>query len=85
MIPVEFRQKRMKGRWLRTVMLFLCVGILAHAQSSVRHVNQPRLWASIERLSEFGRPAGAGFEGGVTRIGFSEADLPHATAGAAYA
>ena len=29
---------------------------------------------SIERPSEFGRPAGASFEAGVTRIAFSEAD-----------
>jgi N-carbamoyl-L-amino-acid hydrolase len=41
----------------------------------VRHVNEARLRATLERLSEFGRPAGAGFEGGVTRVGFSEADL----------
>lgn len=40
-----------------------------------RHVNQGRVWATLEKLSEFGRPAGAGFEGGVTRLGFSEADL----------
>jgi len=32
------------------------------------------MWATIEKLSEFGRPAGSGFEGGVTRLGFSEAD-----------
>ena len=66
----------MKSRWLLAVMvLLLCAGVLAHAQSSVRHVNQQRLWDTIEKLSEFGRPAGAAFEGGVTRLGFSEADL----------
>jgi hydantoinase/carbamoylase family amidase len=37
------------------------------------------LWATIEKLSEFGRPVGAGFEGGVTRVGFSEADLAAST------
>ncbi len=65
----------MKSRWLVAVTAFLYVGVLAHGQSSERHVNQQRLWATIEKLSEFGRPAGAGFEAGVTRIGFSEADL----------
>jgi len=39
------------------------------------HVNQERLREALEKLSEFGRPAGTGFEGGVTRVGFSEADL----------
>src|SRR5262245_50632554 len=63
----------MKSRWLLAVVL-LFVGVFAHAQS-MRHVNQQRLWATLEKLSEFGRPAGAGFDGGVTRIGFSEADF----------
>src|SRR5262249_25508558 len=34
-----------------------------------------RFWSTLERLSEFGRPAGGGFDSGVTRIGFSEAEL----------
>jgi N-carbamoyl-L-amino-acid hydrolase len=45
------------------------------AQTSRRHVNETRLWGTLEKLSEFGRPRGAGFEGGVTRLGFSEEDL----------
>jgi len=65
----------MKFRSLLAVTVLLLVGFLAHAQSPVRHVDQQRLWATLEKLSEFGRPAGAGFEGGVTRVGFSEADL----------
>ena len=65
----------MKSRWLLVVTSLLYTGVLAHGQSSARHVNQQRLWATIEKLSEFGRPAGAGFDGGVTRVGFSEADL----------
>jgi N-carbamoyl-L-amino-acid hydrolase len=64
----------MKSRWLTAAAVLLFVGVLAHAQS-VRHVNQQRLWTTVENLSEFGRPAGAGFEGGVTRLGFSQADL----------
>src|SRR5262249_37782519 len=56
-------------------VLLLSAGLFGHAQSSVRHVNQQRLWSTIEKLSEFGRPPGAGFEGGVTRLGFSEADF----------
>ena len=39
------------------------------------HVNAQRLQQTLEKLSEFGRPPGAGFEGGVTRLGFSEEDL----------
>lgn len=54
------------------VVVFLCP--LLQAQNT-RHVNQQRLWSTIEKLSEFGRPAGTGFEGGVTRLGFSEVDL----------
>src|SRR5215470_20394326 len=64
----------MKSGWLITVAILLFVGLVPHAQS-LRHVNQQRLWATLEKLSEFGRPAGAGFEGGVTRLGFSEADV----------
>src|SRR5215470_12877367 len=64
----------MKSGWLITVAILLFVGLVPHAQS-LRHVNQQRLWATIETLSEFGRPAGAGFEGGVTRLGFSETDV----------
>lgn len=65
----------MKSRWRCAVTVFLWAGVFAHAQSSARHVNQQRLWATLEKLSEFGRPAGAGFDAGVTRIGFSETDL----------
>lgn len=36
--------------------------------------NAARLRARIERMSEFGRPAGGGFAGGVTRVGYSAAD-----------
>jgi N-carbamoyl-L-amino-acid hydrolase len=41
---------------------------------SVRHVDAGRLRARIERMSEFGRPAGGSFADGVTRVGYSEAD-----------
>ena len=60
---------------LAVTTLLLLVGLPAQAQSPVRHVDQQRLWATLEKLSEFGRPAGAGFDGGVTRVGFSEADF----------
>lgn len=59
----------------RVLLLSLLCSLAATAQSPVRHVNQQRLWSTLEKLSEFGRPAGAGFDAGVTRIGFSEADL----------
>jgi beta-ureidopropionase / N-carbamoyl-L-amino-acid hydrolase len=65
----------MKFRSHLAVAVLLLVGLSAHGQSPVRHVDQQRLWTTLEKLSEFGRPAGAGFEGGVTRVGFSEADL----------
>ncbi len=55
--------------------IVLLASVLAFAQVPARHVNQQRLWATLEKLSEFGRPAGAGFDAGVTRLGFSEADL----------
>jgi len=43
--------------------------------STAFHINQQRLWDTLQKLSEFGRPPGAGFEGGVTRLGFSAEDL----------
>jgi N-carbamoyl-L-amino-acid hydrolase len=42
-----------------------------------RHVNQERLWATLQKLAEIGKNP----EGGVSRVGFTEADL----AGRAYA
>jgi len=51
---------------LAVTTLLLLAGLPAQAQSPVRHVDQQRLWATLEKLSEFGRPAGAGFDGGVT-------------------
>ncbi len=37
----------------------------------LRHVNQERLWGNLQKLGEFGKNP----EGGVSRVGFSEADL----------
>jgi N-carbamoyl-L-amino-acid hydrolase len=57
-------------------LLFCVIAVCASlAQAPGWHVNQARLRGTLEKLSEFGRPAGAGFEGGVTRLGFSEEDL----------
>ena len=58
---------------------FLCIFIAAtpanivSAQSAPpqRHVNEQRLQSTLTRLSEFGRNP----DGGVTRLGFSEADM----------
>jgi N-carbamoyl-L-amino-acid hydrolase len=36
-----------------------------------RHVKQDRLWATLQKLGEFGKNP----EGGVSRVGFTEADL----------
>ena len=55
-----------------SIVLLACVAL---AQTPSRHANEARLRGTLEKLSEFGRPAGAGFEGGVTRLGFSEEDL----------
>jgi N-carbamoyl-L-amino-acid hydrolase len=38
-------------------------------------IDPSRLQAHIERLSEFGRPAGGTFADGVSRIGYSDADV----------
>jgi beta-ureidopropionase / N-carbamoyl-L-amino-acid hydrolase len=65
----------MKSQTCRIVTLITTLApLVAQAPNPAIHVNQQRFWFSIERLSEFGRPAGAGFEAGVTRIAFSEAD-----------
>jgi len=66
--------------------ILVCAALLVAAQVATaqqRHVNEQRLWGTLEKLSEFGRPPsagsgqapGTGFEGGVTRLGFSAADL----------
>jgi N-carbamoyl-L-amino-acid hydrolase len=65
----------MKLRLSLVLAVLLLASFLAFAQAPARNVNQQRLWATLEKLSEFGRPAGAGFDAGVTRVGFSEADL----------
>lgn len=44
--------------------------------ASARHIQQDRLWGTLQRLGEFGKNP----EGGVSRVGFTEADL----AGRAY-
>jgi beta-ureidopropionase / N-carbamoyl-L-amino-acid hydrolase len=47
--------------------------VAAPAQNppAARHVQQERLWETLQRLSGFGRNP----EGGVSRVGFSEADI----------
>jgi N-carbamoyl-L-amino-acid hydrolase len=44
---------------------------LEESNGQPRHINSQRLQATLEKLSEFGRNP----EGGVTRLGFSQADL----------
>lgn len=58
--------------WL--LVCLLAAGTLAQNEPVRMHVNQQRVWGTLEKLSEFGRPAGAGFEAGVTRVGFSKED-----------
>ena len=49
--------------------------VSASAPSSGPRVDPARLRAQLEALSLFGRPAGGRFEDGVSRLGFSEADI----------
>jgi len=49
---------------------------VAQATAPARHVSEQRLWQTIQKLGEYGRNP----EGGVSRVGFTEADL----AGRAY-
>jgi N-carbamoyl-L-amino-acid hydrolase len=65
----------MKLRLSLVLAVLLLASLYAFAQAPPRHINPARLWSTLEKLAEFGRPPGAGFEGGVTRVGFSEADL----------
>jgi hypothetical protein len=55
----------MKSRPLRISSIWLLASLIACAQPPVLNVNQQRLWATLEKLSEFGRPAGGGFNAGV--------------------
>lgn len=62
----------MRNLYFAVLLLACCVG--GHSQnasSSAFHVNSQRLQRTLEKLSEFGRNP----EGGVTRLGFSEADI----------
>lgn len=73
-------------RTWQTVMTGACVALLAtgpgiaqdkpEARSSARHIRGERLWGTLQKLSEFGKNP----EGGVSRVGFTDADL----AGRAY-
>jgi N-carbamoyl-L-amino-acid hydrolase len=73
--------KNLSG-WGFLLVLTVCLAtlllpLLAEGQKNVPgvpaglHVNRQRLQQTLEKLSEFGR----NLEGGVTRLGFSEADL----------
>ena len=51
------------------------VAASAFAQGAAPRIDAKRLRERLEHLSTFGRPAGAGFEGGVSRVAYSDADL----------
>jgi beta-ureidopropionase / N-carbamoyl-L-amino-acid hydrolase len=74
-LRLQFHADTMKSCSLLTLTVSLVTSLFAYAQAPARHVNQQRLWSMLEKLSEFGRPAGRGFDAGVSRIGFSEEDL----------
>jgi N-carbamoyl-L-amino-acid hydrolase len=66
-----------KGIAFATTALGFFFPLLTYAQENpARHVNQDRLWQTLQKLGEFGKNP----EGGVSRVGFTEADL----AGRAY-
>ena len=48
---------------------------LGQTASLVPHVNADRLRKRLEDLSVFGRPEGGAFADGVSRVGFSDADV----------
>ena len=65
---------RSYGVWL--VAAIACSSALhAQAPQVPLHVKQERLRATLDKLSEFGRPPGGTFADGVTRLGFSDEDL----------
>src|SRR5207249_610678 len=72
---MRFRETAVAAAW---AVLFAVVPSRGQQQPSLRerHVQQQRLWDTLEKLAEFGRNP----EGGVSRVGFTEADL----AGRAY-
>jgi len=47
----------------------------ARAQATAPRVDAARIQAGIEGLSAFGRPAGGSFQDGVSRVGYSDADV----------
>lgn len=61
---------------LATLTAAAQAGAQGQAGSTDRHVQQQRLWDTLQKLAEFGKNP----EGGVSRVGFTEADL----AGRAY-
>ncbi|MBI3646949.1 MAG: Zn-dependent hydrolase, partial [Acidobacteriales bacterium] len=65
----------MKLRLSLVLTVLLLASVFAFAQAPPRHINPARLWSTLEKLSEFGRPVGADFDAGVTRVGFSDAEL----------
>jgi N-carbamoyl-L-amino-acid hydrolase len=52
-------------------LIFFLPPLVRAQDNSSRHVNQDRLWQTLQKLGEFGKNP----EGGVSRIGFTEADL----------
>jgi N-carbamoyl-L-amino-acid hydrolase len=57
-------------------LVAMSIRVLAQVAPAARHVNQQRVWETLQKLSEFGRNP----EGGVSRVGFTDADV----AGRAY-
>lgn len=75
---------RKTEKWNAVMCAFLFSGLAVCAQnaraqsrsSAARHISQERLWDTLQKLGEFGKNP----EGGVSRVGFTDADL----AGRAY-
>jgi N-carbamoyl-L-amino-acid hydrolase len=58
-------------RWCALAALAALICPATHGAAVARHVNAGRLQGTLEKLSEFGHNP----EGGVTRLGFSQAEL----------
>jgi N-carbamoyl-L-amino-acid hydrolase len=69
-------EKSVAGVWVLLLTAIAGLGQENAAAKTDRHVQQERLWGNLQKLGEFGKNP----EGGVSRVGFTEADL----AGRAY-
>jgi beta-ureidopropionase / N-carbamoyl-L-amino-acid hydrolase len=73
---MQLWEKSVVGVWVLLLTVTAGWAQDKSARTTERHVRQERLWENLQKLGEFGKNP----EGGVSRVGFTEADL----AGRAY-